>query len=154
MRLKNKFTLLFHSPHTSLNVLYSSVEGRMAVFKYYVDKGWGKMSEVISRHLLEGGDHSLAVALDNRLAVGPILCSAASCVNNEADNRLKNRKTNAEKYVGKAVIYSNDRAAQADRLHKAELHIYLAPFSEAPRHCANKKELHRVQYLRFLHVLM
>ena len=83
------------------------------------------MSKVISGHLFESRDHSLAIAFNNCLAIRSILCSAATRIHHKARDRLKNCKTYSKKNVGESVVcYRKNALSRAGKqVAEAELTI-------------------------------
>ena len=102
------------------------------------------MREIILCKLFEGGNHLLAIALQNSLTVCVILCATATSIHNQADHWLKNAESHAEKYICESIVNG----------FKSEVIINDRIACSRPRHYSYEKELEDIENLRLLNILV
>ena len=135
---------LFFGIDRLFDLLNSSVERRMAVLERDVDLGGREVRKVVLCELLERDNHSLAVALGDRLPVCAVLCGAASRVGQQRSERLRKSEPHADNDISKAVVY----------LGKSEGGVEGGLAERQPDKHAHKEQIADVEDLTLEHVLV
>ena len=82
----------------------SVAEGRMAIFKHYVETRGAEVREVLTRELLERGDHRRGEPLFDGLSVCAVFRLTAARVYDEGYKRADKSKRCGQENIRKAVV--------------------------------------------------